>query len=177
MRKSTGSPSILVFLVVAVLALASNVSPTAPVVSADTGRGRQIREASAAWDEAFNVANLDQLMELYAEGAVSMPPGFPALVGKGAIRADFEWFFDNFSSSHETRIVDILISGNLAVEQAEYFQTFTPKDGSDPFTETGKHIEVRMRSGRSWQIVKEIWNVTPSRAGDVSGGVQSQRRQ
>jgi ketosteroid isomerase-like protein len=162
---------------VAVVALVSHVSPTTPVVSADTGWERQVREASAAWDQAFNSANLDQLMEHYADGAVSMPPGFPALVGKEAIRADFEWFFENFSSFHETRIVDILASGNLAVEQGEYFQTFTPKDGSDRFTETGKHIVIHRRSGRSWKVVKEIWNVTPSRAGDAPSGVESRRRQ
>ena len=177
MRRTTGFSSILVLLVVAALALVSHVLPTTPVVSADTGWERQVREASAAWDEAFNSADLDQLMEHYAEVAVSMPPGFPALVGKEAIRADFEWFFENYSSFHETRIVDILLSGNLAVEQAEYFQTFEPKDGTTPFTETGKHIVVHKRSGRSWKVVKEIWNVTPSRAGDVSGGVESRRRQ
>jgi hypothetical protein len=67
-----------------------------PLISTDTGREAQVREASAAWDEAFNAENVAQLMELYAEDAVSMPPGAPALEGKDAIQSDFEFIFDNF---------------------------------------------------------------------------------
>ena len=126
--------------------------------SGTVGQEAKVREASAAWDEAFNAADLERLMTLYAEDVVSMPPGFPALEGKAAVQADFEWFFDNFESHHETTIVSILISGNLAVERGEYAQTFTPKDGSEPFSETGKHIVVRKKSGNTWQVVREIWN-------------------
>lgn len=118
----------------------------------------QVRAASAAWDDAFNAADLERLMMLYAENVVSMPPGLAALEGKPAVQADFEWFFDNFESHHETTIVNILISENLAVERGEYIQTFTPKDGSDPFSEVGKHIVIRQKTGDSWQVVREIWN-------------------
>ena len=55
-------------------------------VDAATGREDQIREASTAWDEAFNAADLEQLMTLYADDAVSMPPGLATLEGKTAIR-------------------------------------------------------------------------------------------
>jgi uncharacterized protein (TIGR02246 family) len=161
MRKSSGSVLVLVLLTVAVFPLVSHVSPTTAVVSANNGRESQIERASEAWDEAFNAADVRKLMSLYADDAVSMPPGFETLVGKDAIRADFEWFFDNFYSYHQTTIVDIVMSGRLAVEQGDYFQTFTPKNGGDPFMETGKHIVVYRKSGRSWKVVKEIWNQTP----------------
>lgn len=122
------------------------------------GQESKVRAASAAWDDAFNAADLERLMTLYVEDAVSMPPGLAALEGKTAIQDDFEWFFDNFESHHQTTIVNILISGNLAVERGEYAQTFTPKDGSEPFSETGKHIVVRKRSGNAWLVIREIWN-------------------
>lgn len=118
----------------------------------------QVRAASAAWDEAFNAADVAQLMELYHENAVSMPPSLPILEGKPAIQADFEWLFDNFTTHHQTTIVDLEIAGNLAVEQGQYMMTFTPKDGSEPFDEVGKHIVVRRKSGDTWQVVREIWN-------------------
>ncbi len=118
----------------------------------------QVREASAAWDDAFNAADLPQLMVLYTENAVSMPPGLPALEGKSAITGDFEWLFDNFTVHHETTIVDLEIADDLAVEQGQYTMAFTPKDGSDPFNETGKHIVVRRKSDDGWQVVREIWN-------------------
>jgi ketosteroid isomerase-like protein len=146
----------LVLLLVALFAPVSRVSPTEPVVSANTGREGQIREASLAWDVAFNAEDLEGIMELYADDAVSMPPGFTTSVGKLAIQADLEFLFDNFDLLHETTIVDILVSGTLAVEQATYEMWEL-----GALVESGKHIVVRKKSGRSWKVVKEIWNVVP----------------
>lgn len=126
----------------------------------------EVRAASAAWDEAFNAADLPQLMALYAEDAVSMPPNLPALEGKTAIEGDFEWVFDNFTAHHQTTVVDLEIAGDLAVEQGEYTMSFTPKDGSDPFSETGKHIVVRKKSTAGWQVIREIWNTHEPAAAD-----------
>lgn len=118
----------------------------------------QVKKASAAWDEAFNEADLGQLMQLYAEGAVSMPPNLPLLEGKPALEADFQGLFDNFTAHHETTIVDLEIDGNLAVEQGKYKMNFVPKDDSKPFDEVGKHIVVRRKIGDKWLVVREIWN-------------------
>ena len=146
--------SSLVLLLVA-LTLVARAMPTTDVVSADTGWEKQIREASAAWDEAFNAENLEQLMELYAEDAVSMPPGFAELEGKVAIAEDFEFIFATYDFEHKTYIVDMLRSGNLVVEQGQY----TLKDkNADEVIECGKHIVVREKSGNSWKVVKEAWN-------------------
>ena len=156
----------LVLLIVALTLVALTMSTTL-VVSANSARVNPIREASERWDEAFNAAaadpndeNMAKLMDLYDNNAVDMPPGFSTIVGKDAIRADFVFFFSEFVSHHETTIVDILMSGNLAVEQADYYQTFTPRDGSASFEEHGKHIVVYKKSGKSWKVVKEIWNTT-----------------
>jgi ketosteroid isomerase-like protein len=111
-----------------------------------------------AWDEAFNTADLERLMELYNENAVSMPPGLPALEGKAAIEADFQWLLDNFTAQHQTTIVDLEIADNLAVEQGQYTMMLTPNDGSEPINEVGKHIVVRRKTGDTWQVVREIWN-------------------
>ena len=145
---------VVVILLLAVIVWAIGAIPSAPVVSADKGRESQIREASKAWDEAFNAEDLDALMELYVEGAVSMPPGFPALEGKEAISQDFEYIFANFNWEHETTIVDLLMSGNVAVERG----TYKMSDESG-IIEEGKHIVVRQKHGRAWLVVREIWNM------------------
>ena len=59
--------SVVVVLLLGVFFWAFGVMPTTSVVSASKGRERQIREASEAWDEAFNAEDLDALMALYAE--------------------------------------------------------------------------------------------------------------
>ena len=116
-------------------------------------REDQIYAASAAWDEAFNAEDLDTIMTYYADGAVSMPPGFPVLEGKEMIRADFEFIFDTFDWRHKTNIVDLLRSGNVVVERGQYEM----RENGIVF-ETGKHIVVRQNLRGSWLVVWEIWN-------------------
>ena len=143
---------LLLLLAAAAAAVASN-GLTPSIGRADTGRESQIREASEAWDDAFNTEDLDALMALYADEAGSMPPGFPALEGKQAIRSDFEYIFANFDWEHETTIVDLLLSGNVAIERGAY----TMSEGGTVF-ESGKHIVVRHKHGNGWLVIWEIWN-------------------
>lgn len=117
-----------------------------------------VRAASAAWDEAFNAGDLEALMELYAEDAVDMPPGFPAIEGIEAIAGDLEYILGEYDAHHETSIVDIKIGGDLAVERANYTMELTPKAGGETMTEVGKHIVVRQKIDDEWKVLWEIWN-------------------
>ena len=80
----------------------------------------QVRAASAAWDDAFNAADLERLVALYAEDAVDMPPGFPALEGIEAISGDLQYIFETFDARHQTSIVDLKIDGDLALDETPY---------------------------------------------------------
>jgi ketosteroid isomerase-like protein len=111
------------------------------------------------WDDAFNSENLEAVMALYADDAVSMPPGFPALVGKPSIQADYEYLFEHYDFHHETTVVQLEIQGSLAVERGEYVMLVVPTDGSgEPFIETGKHMIVRRQIDGSWYVIEETWN-------------------
>lgn len=116
------------------------------------------RAASAAWDDAFNAGDVRRLMKLYTKDAVSMPPNLPALEGKAAIQADFEWFLGEFDADHRTTIVGLQIAGDWAIERGQYTMVATSKDGKVSFFESGRHIVVRKKSGKSWLVVWEIWN-------------------
>ena len=62
----------------AVLVLAANVSSAAPAPSASD----EIRAVRAAWNTACNASDIDRLIALYTEDAVSMPPGASASIGR-----------------------------------------------------------------------------------------------
>jgi len=119
------------------------------------------RAASLAWDEAYNGGDLDELIDLYLDEAVSIPPGLPALVGKATILGDFQAFFSDFEPSHQTTILDIEISGDLAIERANYSFSATARLGNEALSETGKHVVVRKWDGSSLKILWEIWNTDP----------------
>src|SRR5262249_28116544 len=91
----------------------SSASPATPsAVQIGDGEGvRDNRAVAAAWDAAFNTENIEAVMALYADGAVSMPPGFLPSIGKPAIRADFEFLFSNFDLHHQTTVVQLEVQG------------------------------------------------------------------
>ena len=118
----------------------------------------EVRAARAAWDEAYSAGDLDRLMELYTEDAVSMAPGFPASVGREAIEADLGGFLAEHDTQHDTDIQDIVVEGDLALERAAYTDEITPR-GGEAFTEHGKHIVVYRRGADgAWRVLWEIWN-------------------
>ena len=79
---------VVVILLLGVFVGAFAALPSTPDVSANEGRESQIREASKAWDEAFNAEDLSALMALYADGAVSMPR-LPCPRGEGSDQPGF----------------------------------------------------------------------------------------
>ena len=96
---------------------------SAPILGQGDGspeESKAVREnlrASQRWDAAFNGEDLDALMTQYTDDSVIMPPGFPNLVGKLAIQADYAFLFENYNFHHETTVVQLEIQGSLAVER------------------------------------------------------------
>lgn len=144
--------------------LCSAESPPAPGVDEDEVKAgeadlqTQVSNAAAAWDDAFNTADIDRLMALYADEVTALPPNLPALHGKEALEADFRQFLEEFTAHHETTIIDLQIAGDTATEVGLYEMTMTPKAGGDSFIETGRHIVVYKKGDNGWKHVWEIWN-------------------
>ena len=123
----------------------------------------EIKAVGLAWEEAYNAGDVDGVVAVHAEDAVVMPPGFPAVVGIDAVRADAEAFFSEYSTDHAMKIQNILVEGDIAIEWAEYTDILTPKAGGDPIEDAGKHIVVYRRGDDGdWKILKAIWNPTPA---------------
>jgi ketosteroid isomerase-like protein len=111
-----------------------------------------------AYEEAFQAGDVDQLIKFYAPDAISLPPGFPASVGREAIEADLRWFFDEFELERDFALVDYEIAGNYATRLGEWTQTLTPRAGGDPIVETGRCIVGFEKMRGRWKVVWEIWN-------------------
>jgi uncharacterized protein (TIGR02246 family) len=129
--------------------------------SSDPSQDPDLRRISAQWDRLYNAGDAAALAALYADDAVSMPPGSPILRGRQALQADFQTFFTVNTARHETTIDQIIRDGDLAIERAHYRLTFKPKSGGPEVVETGRHLECRKKINGTWQIVVEIWNLDP----------------
>lgn len=125
--------------------------------------GNRIRQAGRAWVEAMRAGDVDSLTSLYAEDAVLMPPGAPAVQGRQAI-AEFMAAmpaFETIELTHE----DIEGQGDLAYARGSYLMSFlaVPGDTASVVTERGKFVEIReRREDGSWPMVVDIWNANGS---------------
>lgn len=115
-----------------------------------------IQAAENAWAAALNARDLDALMALYADDAVSMTNNAPMLAGKDAIRKNQE---QEFASTPEGlnftfEVLDIYGDGNTVTETGA--STYKNADGE--VVGTGKYMCVWKKQDGKYLCVREIYN-------------------
>ena len=109
-----------------------------------------------AWAAAQNAKDINALMAMYADDAVSMPDGEPMLTGKASIQkkqeADFAKPAKFASIAFET--MDVYAQGNVATEVGKTMY----KDAAGKTTGGGKYIAVYEKRDGKYLCIREIYN-------------------
>ena len=109
-----------------------------------------------AWAAAQNAKDINALMAMYADDAVSMPDGEPMISGKAAIQkkqeADFAKPSMYASIAFET--MDVYAQGNVATEVGKTMY----KDAAGKTTGSGKYIAVYEKRDGKYLCIREIYN-------------------
>jgi len=130
--------------------------PPAPA-STDTAADEQaIRAQVDALNQAIASQNDSMIGALYAENAVMLPPGMRRVSGRERIRAFWAGLWPMKPTLTMTPVT-ITISGDLAVEEANYLWSIPTAAGGEE-KEEGKSIVTWRRAGNSWEIVQNMWN-------------------
>ena len=120
----------------------------------------QIRRIDAEWSEAAQDRNVERVLSFWADDAIVLPPGSPAVAGKAAIREFVVKSFQmpGFSISWKTTDVVVSRSGDFAYATGANRVTFNRADGSHVAVE-GKAVTVwRRGTDGLWKCVVDIWN-------------------
>lgn len=116
----------------------------------------EIVAAENAWAAAINAKDINALMAMYADDAVSMPEGEPMLIGKAAIQkkqeADFAKPAKYASIAFET--MDVYAEGDVATEVGKTFY----KDAAGKTTGSGKYFAVFEKKNGKYVCIREIYN-------------------
>lgn len=117
-----------------------------------------IKAITPAWYKAYNSGDANGIVALYAEDAMIIAPGVPAVHGKAAIQ---EYFTKDVVASNEAGITlngapskDLDVSGNIGWEWGK----FTIKDKSGSTIDQGNYISVLKKKDGKWLIACDIWN-------------------
>lgn len=116
----------------------------------------KIQALENAWADALNNQDLDALMAMYTEDAVSMANNSPMMVGKDAIRKEQEKEFANqpegMTYSFET--LDVYGSTDMVTETGQS----TYKDANGKVLGKGKYMVVWKKQGEEYLCIREIYN-------------------
>ncbi len=115
-----------------------------------------IQKMENAWATALNAKDIEALMTMYTEDAVSMPDGATTLTGKAAIRQhqerDFATMPAGMTFAFET--TDVYSHGNQVTEVG----TSTYQNADGKVTGTGKYMCVWEKQGDKYLCAREVYN-------------------
>lgn len=117
----------------------------------------EIQTLENAWAEAQNTGNVDGLMAMYADDAVSMGDNKPAVMGKEALRKDME---ENIASKPKGNMIsfettDVFGNDNQVTETG----ISTTKDASGKVIETGKYMAIWEKRNGKYVCIRDIYNL------------------
>ena len=119
-----------------------------------------IKDTVPAFDKAYNAGNAEAFASGFSTAdAIKMNPNQPALVGKDAISASLQKFFDQYTSEDHNVAEDVRVSGDLAVARGTWEEKSSLKAGGHSVQDKGKWIAAYQRQpDGSWKIFWDIYN-------------------
>jgi uncharacterized protein (TIGR02246 family) len=160
--------AILCVLLLLVSACAQKVNDPADV--------QAVKDTGSAWDKAWNAGNTEALASgFYAADAIAMDPNQPAIVGKDAMRASLQKYFDQYAEEGRTLVEDVRVSGDLAVSRGTAEGKSSLKAGgySTQFKSKWMTAFQRQADG-SWKAFWDIYNSDLPVADSLPVGAEEQ---
>ena len=147
----------LLFTLLAAFALTFTACQQAAETPVDLTQVKaEIQTLENAWAAALNARDLDALMAMYTDDAVSMTNNAPMLAGKDAIRKSQELEFAGMPEglTYSFEVLDVYGDGNTVTETG----TSTYKNADGKVVGTGKYMVVWKKQGDQYLCVREIYN-------------------
>jgi len=158
-------------VVLAVAGGCAQAPPAQEPPAQDTAADLAKLEADATvWFDYYAAGNAEGLGSLYAEDALLMPPGAPAVTGRAAIG---QYLGEDAARSKEAGIsikpgtvTGKGVDGDMGWISGDY----TVTDASGATIDSGNYLSVHRRTGGAWLYIRDIWNSDrPPAAPDQSG--------
>lgn len=142
------------FLMLSVLT-ACAPKPAATDPAADEAK---MRADALVWFDHFAKADADGMANLYADDALLMPPGAPAVMGRPGIRA----FLGDEATKAKAAGISLKnkavtgsgVSGDLGWISG----TYDVVDAAGTVLDSGSYLSVHKRQNGSWPYIRDTWN-------------------
>lgn len=132
-----------------------------PQLEQERNHAADFNAVGAAHDQyatAFNSNEAKAVAAFYAEDAVLMLPGIPAIQGRQAIQAMFEEYFKHNAAKMKHTPLDTQVSGDWAYERGKIREAVTPMSGQ-PMERSLKYLAILKRQADgAWRVHVDIDN-------------------
>ena len=125
---------------------------------ADNDVEKNIRQMAEMFEAGVKAGNVDQVISIYADDAIVMPPNMPALSGRVAVKEFWKGLLAMGKAEIDIMIDEVSVNGDMAVERGRWALTLAPNGAPAPVNDKGKYLIVWRNRGGKWQAVNDIWN-------------------
>ena len=145
-------------LAFAAIILASGCVAKAPAPQDTAADKTKLQTDALSWFDHFAAADSEGLANLYAEDALVMPPGGPAVAGRPAIKT----FLGAMSAGAKAGGISLkqgsVTGSDVSGDMGWISGTYTIQDSTGTMIDSGNYITVHHRTNGSWLYVRDIWN-------------------
>ena len=118
-----------------------------------------IKGLAREWEEAFNARDIDKLITFYTDNSLRIPANQAPIIGKEAIRDDFQQFFDQYTAELNSEVLDVKVCGDHAFVRGTWAETVTTKATGESLKINGNWVNLDQRQpDGSWKLIWEIWS-------------------
>ena len=115
-----------------------------------------IRERSDAFVKAFNDKQVEQILGIYAENSVFMPPNQPIIRGKDALKTFYDDLLASGATALRLNVGEVSGHGPLAYQSGTYEMEVKGASGST--RDRGKYLFVLRKFNDVWRYEYTMWN-------------------
>jgi uncharacterized protein (TIGR02246 family) len=116
-----------------------------------------IRSRTDAFVKAFNDKDVAQVLSIYAENSVFMPPNQPIIRGKDALKTFYDDLLKSGATNLKLNVAEVSGHGPLAYESGTYEMDVAPPSGTASH-DRGKYLFVVRKTGDVWRYEYTMWN-------------------
>ena len=135
--------------VLAVVALAATACSQPPGQEFTTKDAANIRQKNQEFVDAFNAKRVPQILDLYADNSVFMPPNMPTLRGRDALKPYYSDLFHEGATNLRLEVGEVSGHGPIAYQTGPY-ELDHAADGSKH--DRGKYLFVLRNMNGSWRL-------------------------
>jgi uncharacterized protein (TIGR02246 family) len=112
-----------------------------------------LNAAGTAFQKAVNAGDVDGIVALYRDDAVSYPPDSMVAKGKNAIRKTWTDLFAQYTAKLELINGSYEDHGDVSTAWGQFSMTLTPKAGGEPMKIEGRYSDTSIKEKGKWVYI------------------------